>query len=146
MSHLFCGACGTKFSEGDKFCKKCGIKRKINIPDMQPSSKSNRPLQAPDPVPCNFPSASQIQAPVQLPVQSPVQKSEQVHTNKTPLNSTAQTPAKPAPTESVKATAQAPVKPASQPSVKVATQEKQSTAAPKKRKYPKARKVYLAIV
>ncbi len=30
MSQLFCGKCGTKFSNDDKFCKKCGNKKKFS--------------------------------------------------------------------------------------------------------------------
>ncbi len=36
MSQLFCGKCGTKFSPEDKFCKKCGNRRKIQKQTIMP--------------------------------------------------------------------------------------------------------------
>ncbi len=32
MNQLYCGTCGTKFSSGEKFCKKCGTKKKTTEP------------------------------------------------------------------------------------------------------------------
>lgn len=53
MSQLFCGTCGTKLSKEDKFCKKCGTRKKeaetqIMKPDVQSVQQPETSAESPE--------------------------------------------------------------------------------------------------